>query len=410
MIVTITSIFTLFLLLSLVAEPLSRRLRLPYQSMLILLGALTGYGLTQGLGIDTGLRADSFHDLVFYVLLPILIFHAAFNISFDQLSANLTPILVLAIVGMLLTTLIASVLLYTGIGHASGFPWIAALLAGALLAATDPVAVIARMKALGAPERLEVLLEGESLFNDATAIVTFSILLGLALMPTAGFSIADAVVEFMIVFSGGVLIGFIVGWFAIRLSRYARSNLHATVITLAAAYGSFLIAEAGLDFSGIMAALVAGLMLGGARSGMDKITDEVEFFWQSVTYLANGAVFLLMGFTITVAMFADRWLAMLIAIGAVLVARLVSTFGSLFVMNRYFLQEPIPLSYQPVVFWGGLRGVVAIALALSLPAELPYWYTIQAMAFGVVLFTMFVQAPATPWLLRRSGLVETPQD
>ena len=409
MIVTIISIFTLLLVLSLAAEPLARRLHLPHTSLLILLGALTGYGLTLGLDIDTGLRATNFRDLVFFVLLPVLIFDAAFNIEFDELNSNLLPILVLAIVGMLLTTLIAGVLLYGGIGHPSGFPWIAALLAGALLAATDPVAVVAQMKSLGAPERLGVLLEGESLFNDATAIVTFSILLGLALMPTAELTVHEAVLDFMIVFSGGAFIGLIIGWIATWLFRHARSGIHATVITLTAAYSSFLVAEAGLHVSGVMAALVAGLILGRTRLETEKTASEVEFFWQSVTYLANGTVFLLMGFTITVSMFMDRWLAMLIAIGAVLLARLVSTFGSLFVVNR-LLRERIPLAYQQVVFWGGLRGVVVIALALSLPAELPYWYTIQSMAFAVVLFTMFVQAPTTPWLLRRSHLAQGVRD
>lgn len=406
MVLTTIGIFTLLLMLSLVAEPLARWIRLPHSSLMVILGALAGYGLTLGLGIDTGLRATNFHDLVFFILLPVLIFDAAFNLEFKALKSNLLSIMVLAVAGMLLTTVITGVLLYFGIGHPTGFPWIAALLAGALLAATDPVAVVAQMKSLGAPEKLSTLLEGESLFNDATAIVTFSIFLSLALMPTAEVTASGAFIEFTKVFLGGVIVGAVFGVITSWLYHRARSDVNTTIITLATAYASFLIAEAALHVSGVMATLVAALMLSRGK-GEDKGTDEkVEYFWQSVTYLANGSVFLLMGFTITVTMFTERYLAMVIAIGAVIVARFVSTFGSLFVVN-WFLKEKISVAYQRVLYWGGLRGVVSIALALSLPVDLPYWYTIQSMAFGVVLFTMFVQAPTMPWLLEKNGLTST---
>lgn len=391
--------------LALIAEPIARLLRLPHSALLIVLGAVVAHLVTLGLGLDTGLRAGDFHDLIFFVFLPVLIFEAAFKLPQVELRADLGKILLLAIVGMVLTTLVAAVLLYWGIGHASGFPWIAALLAGALLAATDPVAVVAQLKSLGAPKRLAVLLEGESLFNDATAIVLFGIFLSLAAMPEPGLDAAGAVVDFVWTFSGGALVGAAFGFVGLAFLKLTKDPISRATVTLTAAYGSFLIAEGLLHVSGVMGSLSAGLIL--AREFRRPLDDhrEIDYLWGSIAYLANGAVFLLMGLTITLSMFTERWLAMVIAIAAILIARTVATHGALGIANR-LVSEPVPVKYQTAMVWGGLRGAVTLALALSLPVELDYWWTIQSMAFGVVLFTLLVQAPTTPLLLRRLGVVD----
>jgi CPA1 family monovalent cation:H+ antiporter len=334
----------------------------------------------------------------------VLIFEAASKLPVKKLLRDLAPILFLAILGMLLTTGIAAALLFVGIGHPSGFPWIAALLAGALLSATDPVAVVAQLKTLGAPERLSVLLEGESLFNDATAIVLFTILLSIATL-SGEVGLGSGIVSFAITFFGGALVGLGVGGIAVLLLRAAGGDIHRAVVSAAAAYGSFLLAEAGLHVSGVMASLAAGLTLACAiqPSGENAVDGQLGYFWGVLAYIANGCVFLLMGLTITIEMFEERWLAMLIAIVAVLIARAGATMGGLSLMNL-LLPERVPVNYQLALVWGGLRGAVTVALALSLPVDLEYWWTIQSMAFGVVLFTLFVQAPTTPMLLRRAGL------
>lgn len=396
----ITGFIVLLLVGALLAEPLARWTRLPHSSFLVIVGVVAAYVVTLGLGIDTGLRATNFHDLIFFVLLPVLIFDAAFKIPVVALRKNLAVILFLAIVGMLLTTMIAAVLLYFGIGHPTGFPWLAALLAGALLAATDPVAVVSQLKSVGAPEDLAVLLEGESLFNDATAIVVFGIILTLATMPAAELSAWMAIMEFLRVFIGGTLVGVATAAVAGFAYRHSRTNAERSAVTISAAYGSFLIAEGWLHMSGVMAVLVCGLWLARiAQTSTDKpyFMDEL---WETLAYIANGSVFLLMGMTITVSMFEDRWLAMLIAILAIFVARSAAIFGGLYVVNRV-VTYPVPTNHQRILLWGGLRGAVTLALALSLPHELDYWYTIQSMAFGVVLFTLFIQAPTMPPLLRR---------
>jgi len=407
----LTGFLVVLLTLSLLAEPLSRYLRFPHSSVLIVLGAATVYVVTLGFGVDTGLRAQNFHDLVMFVLLPLLVFEAAFKAPCRALLADFGIIMLLATAGMLLTTVLSAVLLYAGIGHPSGFPWIAALLSGALLAATDPVAVVRQLKTLGAPQRLEVLLEGESLFNDATAIVVFSVLLGMATADAgsgAGWvTLPAAVLEFLVEFCGGALVGVLVGAGAAAAARALRDGIASAAITVTAAYGSFLLAESALHLSGVMGSLGAGLMLSYALTRSDQRSERIDFLWSAVAYVANGTVFLLMGATITLAMFTERWLAMLIAVAAVVVARTMATFGGLAVVNL-LSHRPVPLAQQTVIVWGGLRGAVTLALALALPTDLEYWWTIQSMAFGVVLFTLFVQAPTMPWLLRRLGLGGTP--
>lgn len=391
------------LVLSLLAEPLSRRLHFPHSSVLVVLGAATVHIATLGFGIDTGLRAQNFHDLVMFGLLPVLVFEAAFKVPCRALLADFGIILLLATAGTLLTTVICGALLYVGIGHPSGFPWVAALLAGALLAATDPVAVVQQLKTLGAPERLEVLLEGESLFNDATAIVIFTVLLGLASSGAGSVALPAATFDFLVKFCGGALVGALTGAVAVAAARSLGDGVATVAITVATAYGSFLIAESALHLSGVMGSLGAGLVMSYALARPGHRTEQIDFLWSAIAYIANGTVFLLMGATITLAMFTERWLAMVIAIIAVLLARAASTFGSLGVANLAS-RRPLPLRQQTVIVWGGLRGAVTLALALALPTDLPYWWTIQSMAFGVVLFTLFVQATSMPWLLRRTGL------
>ncbi|MGI9294547.1 MAG: cation:proton antiporter [Pseudomonadales bacterium] len=400
----IVILFVALLGLAAVAEPLARLIRLPYSSTLVLVGFFAGQ-LIEFSQLQTGLQAESFHELVFFVFIPVLIFEAAYQLDLRLLRENIGNILLLAIAGLLLTTAITAVGMYYGIAHASGFPWIAALLTGALLAATDPVAVVSQLRAVGAPPRLAMLLEGESLFNDATAIVLFTLLLTLASAGGAQVSAGASVLQFAYVFVGGIALGGIIGALALPAFRVMHGHSTHYILTLVVAYGAFIVAEHWLHVSGVMAVLMAGLI--AARSSMNTNTAEdhqrVAENWETLGHIANALIFLLLGITITVAMFQERWLAMLIGIAAVFVARALSIFGVLLLSNL-LSKNAVPASYQTVMVWGGLRGAVTLALALSLPTELPYWWTIQSVAFGVVLFTLFLQAPTTPWLLRRLKL------
>ena len=389
--------FLILILASLVAPSLARLSRVSTALILVLLG----FGLSElvvALGGDTGVRASSFQPLIFNLFLPLLIFEAAYQLNGRQLLRSLPPILLLAILGLGLATLITAIGVYWGINHPGGFPFTTALVCGALLAATDPVAVVDQLKAANAPKQLSLLLEGESLFNDATAVVLFSLFLMLALGSNE-ISAGGGALLFGQLFFGGLLWGALWGFALGLVSKWLTGYVDRGLLTLLAAYGSFWLAEHWLHLSGIMAALSAGISLAYCHRRWPG--DPLHQLWQLLGSMGNSFVFLLMGVTITLNMFTERWLAILIAIGAVLLARWVSCYGSLFASRLIPIGDRVPKSFYPVITWGGLRGVIAIALALSLPTELEGWWTVQSIAFGVVMFSLVVQAPISNRLLRR---------
>lgn len=385
----------IILTLSLIAQPVSRWLRMPYASILVLLGFIASE-LAVYAGLDTGLRADNFQSIIFYIFIPVLVFESAYNIDKQMLKNNLVVILSLAVIAMLLTCVITAVLLFYGIAHETGFPWLAALITGAILAATDPIAVILKLRETNTPKRISVLLEGESLFNDATAIVLFGLFLSIA---TAAGSISDVSVKssidiiynFIYIFIGGSVIGLLSGLSFGFIQRRVKQRLLTGIMSLLLAYGSYLLAEHFL-FSGVMATLLAAISFSTVSNNGEAAAESNKYFWDMLSHVANVSVFLVMGAVITIEMFEYRWLAMLIAIFSLLVARAISVYGVLMFFS-FFKDLKVAASLQAVMVWGGLRGAVTLALALSLPTSLDYWWTIQSIAFGVVVFSLFVQAP-----------------
>ena len=395
----------LILGLSLIAQPVSQWLSMPFASILGLFGFITSE-LVVYAGIDTGIRADNFQSIIFYVFIPVLVFESAYSMDKQALKKNLIVILCLAIIAMLLTCCIAAVLLFYGIAHETGFPWLAALITGAILAATDPAAVVAQLKEMNAPKRITLLLEGESLFNDATAIVLFGLFLSMAVASESVLpgnsmgSASDVVKHFIFIFGGGCLTGLLVGLLFGFLQKKIKQVLLVGVMSLVVAYGSYLLAEYFM-VSGVMSTLLAALSF-SILSQSEKESPDAgnNYLWDVLSHVANVCVFLVVGAVITLEMFQQRWLAMLIAIVAILVARAISVYG-LLTFFTLFKGLKVSLSTQTVMVWGGLRGAVTLALALSLPTSLDYWWTIQSIAFGVVLFSLFVQAPTMKLIAKK---------
>jgi len=398
-------LFMGMLLLAILIEPLAEKLRLPFSAALMLVGFVVSE-LLVSFSIDTGIRWDNFYDLIFFVLLPVLIFEAAFNMNARLLLKNVIPVLFLAIPLMLLSTGVIAAFLYYGIGYPQAFPWVAALLAGALLSATDPVAVLALFKKAGVPERLSILVDGESLFNDATAIVMVSLLISLATATDGDFNLQSATLDFLKIFFGGALTGGLIGLLGYFLIPRVSSSTIAGVISLISAYMAFIISEGLLHVSGVMAVLVTGLVLGYVSR--NELTEKHHGFmqelWEYKSYIANAMLFLISGITVQIAMFTDQWLAILIGIVAALVARAIGVFLVTPGLNYLPGVEPVTSQYRVIMYWGGIRGAITLALALSLPVDTPYWWTIQSVAYGVVIFTLFVQAPTMPVLMKKLGL------
>ncbi|WP_314163028.1 sodium:proton antiporter [Sulfuriflexus sp.] len=391
--------FIVMLLLAAMTHPLAEKLRLPFSALLLVMGFLTSQ-LIEVLEFDTGLRWYHFEDLIFKIFLPLLIFESALNINSRALLRNLATVLVLAIPVMLLSAGIIATILYYGINH-TGFPWIAALVCGALLSATDPVAVLDTFKRFKVSERLGVLMEGESLFNDAIAIVLFGLLMSIAMEPAQQPGWSEPIWSFLYVFFGGIAFGLVLGLLALLAYQWMGNAILCTSVSLAFAYLAFIGAEEWLHVSGVMAVLSCGLCLGWvAEKNPGEEGRHMLFTWRFLAFIANAFVFLLVGLTINLSMFSDMWLGMLIGILAVLVARAVGVYSTLPWLGKLPGIAPITGKQQLMVNWGGLRGVVAVALALSLPLEFEAWYTIQSITYGVVLFSLLIQAPALSPLLK----------
>ena len=393
------------LAISLAVEPLAERLRLPFSTALVIVG-FVGSEVVVGVGWDTGVRWELFDNLILFVLLPILIFEASLHIKIRELVSGLVPILFLAVPILLISTAICAFLLYWAIGDSIGFPWLAALFTGAILSATDPMAVLVLFKKMGAPKRLALLVDGESLFNDATAIVVAMLVITMATSANQVFSVGSAVSDFLIILFGGAIAGMIAGLAALVLMRIAAGGLQRTAVSLILAYGAYICCEVILNVSGVLAAMFAGLTISwNMQTHANENTKPVYIVWAQFAYLANSLVFLLLGVTITTSMFELQWLPMLYGIGAAIVARWLSVYLAVPVCGFFPGVEAVPAEYCPVMFWGGLRGAVTIALALSIPLEVEWWFTAQSIAYGVVLFSLFVQAPTMPAMLRHLKLV-----
>lgn len=368
---------------------LVRKLRMPYTVGLVLMGL--GIALFTNLNIAEALTPD----LILGLLVPPLVFEAAFHIRLDMLRRDLGLIMALAVPGVILTMLLVGWLVSIG----TGFGLTVSLLFGALIAATDPVAVVALFRSLGVPKRLQVLLEGESLMNDGTAIVIFSLVL--AILQGGEFVLTRSIADFFRIAGGGFLIGMLLGGIASEVTRFIDEHLIETALTTVLAFGAYLLAEQ-LHVSGVLAVVAAGLISGnvGPR-GMSPTTRIVVFnFWEFAAFLANSFVFLLIGMQIRPDLLLANWLPILWAILAVLLARLVSVYGF-----AWFARD-LPLKWRHVLYWGGLRGAISLALALGLPAGLEERPALQAMAFGVVLFTLLVQGTTMGTMVRRLQLVQ----
>jgi len=385
--VFITAAIGLLLIAALVGI-VTNRLRLPYTVGLVLIGlALSLRGQEQ---------IDIPPDIFLGLLVPPLIFEAAFHIKINDLRRDLAPILALAIPGVLITTFLVGGVVAWG----TGFPIAVALVFGALVAATDPVAVVSLFRSLGVPKRLQVLLEGESLFNDGTAIVIFHLMVVIAV--SGSFDLIESLFDFILVAGGGLVVGFILGVLISRVIGFIDDPLIETTLTVVLAFGSYIVAEQ-FHVSGVLAVVAAGLVSGnlGPRA-MSPTTHILVFnFWDMAAYFANSVVFLLIGLQIDLIVLVAKWQVIIWAIVAVLVARAVGVYGLLGVRSG------VPPRYKNVLYWGGLRGAISLALAISLPASLGAARDdIQAMAFGVVLFTLLVQGLTMKPLINKMDLIQ----
>lgn len=360
--------FTALLMIASAVAVAVKFARIPYTIALVLTGLFVGIS---GLLPEVPMTKD----FVFLVILPPLLFEAALNMDINELRSNLKTISLLAFLGVLVTTLIVGYSLSLLLGLSLAM----ALLFGAMISPTDPVSVLASFKTLNAPKRLSTILEGESILNDGAAVVVFAILL--EMLRSGEINLAWGVAEFVIVCAGGAIVGFALGYLTYRILSSIDDPFVEISITIILAYSSFIISE-HLHVSGVIAVVASGLVVGnyGKAFSMSPSTRVIlTDFWAVVVFLVNSIVFILIGtnthFDIV------HWKEIAVAVAAVIVSRALIVYP---VMWRYLR------IWRHIVFWGGLRGAIPIALALSL-SGVEGFETISAMTFGVVLFSLVVQ-------------------
>jgi CPA1 family monovalent cation:H+ antiporter len=384
----------LIILVGALVAIITRRLRVPYTAGLVVAGIIIAL---LGLGFDIPFSKE----LVFDVLLPPLIFEAALCIGWKELRRDMTVIVTFATIGVVLSAVVTAVFMH----FAAGWVWSAAILFGVLIAATDPVSIIATFKEAKVEGRLRLLVEAESLFNDATAAVAFVLVLAFATGEQITF--ADSIWKLVSSAFGGILCGLLVGGVCLLIIGKTRDHLVELSMTTLAAFGSFWLAD-HFGMSGILATTAAGLLIGN-MTAFGQITEKggrsIEHFWEFAAFVANSVIFIILGVSLASQDLTKASIPIAVAIIGVIAGRAIAVYpcAAVFTASKLKIEPRV----QHVLFWGGLRGALTLALALGIPNTLPYRNEILTVTFGVVAFSVFVQGFTVTPLMRRLGLIDT---
>lgn len=390
---TIPELVIILIILLMIATGVAlvtQRLRIPYITGLVLAGLPITEVFSRRIGLDP--------SLVLNLFLPILIFEAAINTDISRLRSTFKPIALLAGPGSILSSAIIAVLVKFGLG----LSWVPALLIGTILANTDTVSMIAVFKEIRVPSRLSTIVEGETLFNDAAALVSFNLIL--VIYATGSLTIVEGVRELLVVALGGALVGAILGYLSLPIFVRLNDPLSSLLLTVALALGTFQIGQS-LGVSGAVAVVIAGLIFGNlglprSSSASDRIT--LLSFWEYAGFGVNTFIFLLIGIEINPVTLWKILPSILLVILAYQLGRILSVY--LLLAGLRWFDRPIPLRWQHVLFLGNIKGSLSMALAIAIPLALTGRDLIIELVFGAVLFSLVIQGLALPGLIKRLNI------
>ena len=405
---------------------LARRTRVPYTVLLVVVGLLLiPLSKFEALSFLSAFRLTP--DVLFYVFLPPLIFESAYNMHIRRVMENIWGISLLSIVSLLISTFAIAGLLHIILGW-FGFavPFSVTLLFGALISATDPVAVLALFKEYGAPKRLTLLFEGESLFNDGTAVALFVIILGVLVSGWHGAtSVIEGTLSFFGMVGGGALWGALVAFcFHKILSVVKKDEYLEITLTMVIAHFTFISADligkafqaVGYEFhlSAIIATTIAAMAVGnfGRYQLTPRVAEYMERFWGYFAFVTNSLVFILIGLLLTELTIDMRTILLpaVIAVLVVMFARALSIYPVIGLFNKWGKEEYVPMSWQHLLAWGSLRGALAITMVLLIPPELTVagWgfdFSVRDFLVGLTItcmyFTLFIKATTIGPLIRK---------
>lgn len=421
-IITITTTIASLFLVVAIAEPLAAQLRLPYSVILACLGILIAVvaafllktDLTDALNpvaqavLELPIRSDTF----LYIFLPTLLFQVTLGIDLRRMIDDWVPILVLAVVAVVVSTLLVGYALF----WAGALALIPCLLIGSIVSTTDPSAVVSIFRSLSAPRRLARIIEGESLLNDAAAIALFSVFMGLVILGETKLVLSDALIQFPITIAAGAIVGWVIARVAVGImARLPRYTLAQISLSISLPYLTMVVAQQGFGASGVIAIVVAGMTLnlqGPARLAPLAWT-ELREIWDLLAHWAGALIFILAALLIP-RLLADISLNDVALIGVVVVAATVARALILFVLlpslSAMRLSPPVERTYSVAIAWGGLRGAVTLALALavteSVHAPDDIKRLVGILATGLVLFTLLIQGTTLRLVIKRLGLEE----
>ncbi len=356
---------------------LSKRTRLvPYPVVLALAGVLVG--LLPGTPLP-----HIGADILLVAFVPGLVFEAALTLDLAEFRRRLLPVGLLVTVGVALTVVLIGALTHLLVG----FSWADGMLIGAILAATDPIAVVTLLRRVAAPAGLSAILEGESLLNDGTGVAAFSAVLGTIVSGSP--SATDAIVRFLELTAGGTVVGLAVGFVGLALLRFADDAPLEILATLVIAYGSYLVADI-FHASGIVAVVVAGIVVARYGAAFGRLHGpQLLGFWNLIAFVLNAMLFILVGAALPAWQLVPVAGLVIATFVIMLVTRALPVYGLLAIAA--IRAPPIPWPWRHLTWWAGLRGALAVALALSVAATPGVDSRVSVVAYGVVLLSLFVQ-------------------